>query len=82
MINNISTNQLVYLNNYINNHNEANSIFIYLFQLFLLYNLLPDLFLNLVRTLYFFSLYLVKILYFFSLYLVNFQDERIIINFN
>lgn len=70
-MNNISNNELIYSDNYIINHNKANSIFIYLFQLFLLYKLLPDLFLNLARS-----------LYFFSLYLVNFQDERIIINFN
>ena len=73
-MNNISNNELIYSNNSMSNHNEANSIFIlliHLFQLFLLYKLVPDLFLNLARS-----------LYFFSLYLVNFQDERIIINFN
>ena len=63
-MNNISINELIYSDNYIINHNKANSIFIYLFQLFLLYKLLPIILLNLS-----------KLFYFFSLYLVNYSDE-------
>ena len=56
------------------NHNEANSIFI-LSDLFL--NLARSLYcfsLYLARSLYCFSLYLARSLYCFSLYLVNYQD--------
>lgn len=67
-MNNISDSELMYSNNSMNNYNKVGSIFIlliYPFQLFLLYKLVPHLFLDLAR-----------LFYFFSLYLVNYQDIR------